>query len=157
MKKFDEMFKQEQNKIAIEKGLSTQEKEAKIKVIMDFCEEHIFDFLNYLQNKFKVKKHSINYHVDGEIYTREIVYGYSTNNLLGNITHWDQPKLRTGIQYKWSNGGISDSLVVSCVNFKPVLEYEGKRMTPDEFKQTVVAQIQATIRKNPGNFRIIEK
>jgi hypothetical protein len=157
MNKYDEMFKQEQTKIAIEKDLATQEKEAKIKVIMDFCEEHIFDFLNYLQNKFYVEKHSINYHVDREVYKRDIVYDYSIDNPLRNITHWNTPQLRTGIQYKWSNGGISDSLVVSCFNFKPVLEYEGKQMTPDEFKQTVVAQIQATIEKNHCNFKIIEK
>ena len=155
MKKFDEMFKQEQNKIAIEKDLAAQQKAAKAKVIIDFCEEHIFDFLDYLQNKFYTRKHSVNYHVDREIYEREIVYSYNRENAKKNIK--DGYRFKTGIQYKWSNGGISDTLIVDCINFKPVLEYEGKRIAPDEFIQTAIAQIQSTIEKNPANFKIIEK
>ena len=108
MNKFDEMFKQEQNKIAIEKDLAAQEKAAKAKVIIDFCEEHIFDFLDYLQNKFYVRKHGVNYHVDSEIYEREIVYSYNRENAKKNIK--DGYRFKTGIQYKWSNGGISDTL-----------------------------------------------
>ena len=57
MNKFDTMFKQEQNKIAIEKDLAQQQIDAKAKVIIDFCEENqIFDFLDYLNNKFIVNK-----------------------------------------------------------------------------------------------------
>ena len=157
MNKYDEMFKQEQTKIAIEKDLATHEKAAKAKVIMDFCEEHIFDFLNYLQNKFYIEKHSVNYHVDRQIYKREIIYGYSPDSMFQNIEKWSTTQLRVGIQYEWSNGGIYDSLTVSCVDYKPVLKYEGKQMSPDEFKRTVIAQIQNTIEKNPCNFKIIEK
>jgi hypothetical protein len=155
MKKFDEMFKQEQNKIAIEKDLAAQQKAAKAKVIIDFCEEHIFDFLDYLQNKFYVRKHSVNYHVDGEIYEREIVNYYNREKVKKDIK--DGYRFRTGIQYKWSNGGISDTLVVDCFDFKPALEYEGKRVTPEEFMETVITQIQNAIEKNSSGFQIIEK
>jgi hypothetical protein len=65
--------------------------------------------------------------------------------------------LRTGIQYKWTNGTIYDSLMVYCVDFKPVLEYEGKRMDLDTFMEIVVAQIQETINKDSSGFQIIEK
>jgi len=155
MKKFDEMFKQEQNKIAIEKDLAAQQKAAKAKVIIDFCEEHIFDFLDYLQNKFYVRKHSVNYHVDGEIYEREIVNYYNREKVKKDIK--DGYRFRTGIQYKWSNGGISDTLIVDCFDFKPVLEYEGKRVTPEEFMETVISQIQNAIEKNSSSFQILEK
>jgi hypothetical protein len=155
MEKFDEMFKQEQNKIEIEKDLAAQQRAAKAKVIIDFCEEHIFDFLDYLQNKFYVRKHSVNYHVDREIYEREIVYSYNRENAKKNIK--DGYRFRTGIQYQWSNGGISDTLIVDCFDFKPVLEYEGKRVTPEEFMETVIAQIQNAIEKNSSGFQILEK
>ena len=155
MKKFDEMFKQEQNKIEIEKDLAAQQRAAKAKVIIDFCEEHIFDFLDYLQNKFYVRKHSVNYHVDREIYEREMVNGYNRENAKKNIK--DGYRFRTGIQYKWSNGGIYDTLTVDCVNFKPVLEYEGEQTTPEKFMETVIAQIQNAIEKNSSHFLILEK
>jgi hypothetical protein len=155
MKKFDEMFKQEQNKIEIEKDLAAQQRAAKAKVIIDFCEEHIFDFLDYLQNKFYVRKHSVNYHVDRKIYEREIVNYYNRENVKKDIK--DGYRFRTGIQCKWSNGGIYDTLTVDCVNFKPVLEYEGEQTTPEKFMETVIAQIQNAIEKNSSNFQIIEK
>jgi hypothetical protein len=155
MKKFDEMFKQEQNKIEIEKDLAAQQRAAKAKVIIDFCEEHIFDFLDYLQNKFYVRNHSVNYHVDREIYEKEIVNYYNREKAKKDIK--DGHQFRTGIQYKWSNGGIYDTLTVDCINFKPVLEYEGKQTTPEKFMETVIAQIQNAIEKNSSSFQIIEK
>ena len=156
MNKFDTMFKQEQNKIAIEKDLAQQQIDAKAKVIIDFCEENqIFDFLDYLNNKFIVKKTSVNYHVDRQIYTVDMVYNYNREKTIQEIKKGY--RLRVGIQYKWSNGGIYDTLVVDCINFKPVLTYEDKRVTPEEFMQTVIAQIQTTIDKNAGSIQIIEK
>ena len=156
MNKFDTMFKQEQNKIAIEKDLAQQRIDAKAKVIIDFCEENqIFDFLDYLNNKFIVKKTSVNYHVDRQIYTVDMVYSYNREKAIQDIKNGY--RFRAGIQYKWSNGGIYDTLVVDCINFKPVLTYEDKRVTPEEFMQTVIAQIQATIDKNVGSIQIIEK
>jgi hypothetical protein len=156
MNKFDTMFKQEQNKIAIEKDLAQQQIDAKAKVIIDFCEENqIFDFLDYLNNKFIVKKTSVNYHVDRQIYTVDMVYSYNREKAIQDIKNGY--RFRAGIQYKWSNGGIYDTLVVDCINFKPVLTYEDKRVTPEEFMQTVIAQIQATIDKNVGSIQIIEK
>ena len=156
MKKFDTMFKQEQNKIAIEKDLAQQQIDAKAKVIIDFCEENqIFDFLDYLNNKFIVKKTSVNYHVDRQIYTSEMVYSYNREKTIQEIKKGY--RLKTGIQYRWSNGGIYDTLVVDCIDFKPVLTYEDKRVTPEEFMQTVISQIQATIDKNAGSIQIIEK
>ena len=156
MNKFDTMFKQEQNKIAIEKDLAQQQIDAKAKVIIDFCEENqIFDFLDYLNNKFIVKKTSVNYHVDRQIYTVDMVYSYNREKAIQDIKNGY--RFRAGIQYKWSNGGIYDTLVVDCINFKPVLTYEDKRVTPEEFMQTVLAQIQATIDKNVGSIQIIEK
>jgi hypothetical protein len=155
MKKFDEMFKQEQNKIAIEKDLAAQQKAAKAKVIIDFCEEHIFDFLDYLQNKFYIRKHSVNYHVDGETYEREIVYSYNRENAKKSIK--DRCQFKTGIQCYWSNGGIFDTLTVNCVNFKPVLKYEGERVTPEKFIEKVISQIQNAIDQNFNKFQIIEK
>lgn len=156
MNKFDTMFKQEQNKIAIEKDLAQQQIDAKAKVIIDFCEENqIFDFLDYLNNKFIVKKTSVNYHVDRQIYTVDMVYSYNREKAIQDIKNGY--RFRAGIQYKWSNGGIYDTLVVDCIDFKPVLTYEDKRVTPEEFMQTVIAQIQATIDKNVGSIQIIEK
>jgi len=156
MNKFDTMFKQEQNKIAIEKDLAQQQQDAKAKVIIDFCEENqIFDFLDYLQNKFYVRKHGVNHHVDRAIYTNEMVYNYTRENKIEEIK--EGYRLRTGIQYKWSNGSISDTLIVDCIDFKPVLTYEGERVTPEVFMQTVIAQIQSTIDKNVSSFQIIEK
>ena len=156
MNKFDTMFKQEQNKIAIEKDLAQQQIDAKAKVIIDFCEENqIFDFLDYLNNKFIVNKTSVNYHVDRQIYTSEMVYSYNREKTIQEIKKGYQ--LKTGIQYRWSNGGIYDTLVVGCIDFKPVLTYEDKRVTPEVFMQTVIAQIQDTIDKNAGSIQIIEK
>ena len=155
MKKFDEMFKQEQNKIAIEKDLAAQQRAAKAKVIIDFCEEHIFDFLDYLQSKFYVRKHGVNYHVDRAIYENEIISSYNREGAKKHIK--DGYRFRTGIQYKWSNGSIYDSLTVDCFDFKPVLEYEGKRVTPEEFMETVISQIQNAIEKNSSGFQILEK
>jgi hypothetical protein len=156
MNKFDTMFKQEQNKIAIEKDLAQQQIDAKAKVIIDFCEENqIFDFLDYLNNKFIVKKTSVNYHVDRQIYTVDMVYSYNREKAIQDIKNGY--RFRAGIQYKWSNGGIYDTLVVDCINFKPVLTYEDKRVTPEEFMQTVISQIQTTIDKNIGSIQIIEK
>jgi hypothetical protein len=155
MKKFDEMFKQEQNKIEIEKDLAAQKKAAKAKVIIDFCEEHIFDFLDYLQNKFYVRKHGINHHVDRAVYEREMVYGYNREKAKKEVAGGF--RFRTGIQYRWSDGGMYDTLIVDCVNFKPVLEYEGKQITPEKFIETVVAQIQNTIDQSPISFLILEK
>lgn len=155
MNKFDEMFKQEQNKIAIEKDLAAQQKAAQAKVIIDFCEEHIFDFLDYLQNKFYIRKHSVNYHVDGAIYENEIVYSYNRENAKKSIK--DRCQFKTGIQCYWSNGGIFASLTVDCVNFKPVLKYEGEQVTPEKFMEKVISQIQNAIEKNSSSFQIIEK
>lgn len=152
MKKFDKMFKKEQERIDIKKELARNEEQKKVDVVVNFCNEGLFEFLEYLHNKFYVVKNSINYHADGE----DMVYG-STNKESGleNINNWGY--FRGGIQYKWSKLGIHDSLKVECVDFKPVLTYEGKRMDLDTLIETVIAQIQETINKQPGNFKIIEK
>lgn len=156
MKKFDEMFKKEKERIDIKKELARNEEQKKVDVVVNFCNEGLFEFLEYLHNKFYVVKNSVNYHVDGEKYTRDMVYGYTNKESgLKNINNWGY--FRGGIQYKWSNGGIYDSLIVKCVDFKPVLTYEGKRMDLDTFIETVIAQIQKTIDEQPGNFQIIEK
>jgi hypothetical protein len=155
MNKFDEMFKQEQNKIAIEKDLLEQQKAAKAKVIIDFCEEHIFDFLDYLQSTFYVRECGINYHIDRAIYEKEIVCGYSREEAKKHIKNGYQ--FRAGIEYEWSNGGIYDSITVNCIDFKPVLEYMGNRVTPNEFIEIAIAQIQNAIDKNSSGFQIIKK
>jgi hypothetical protein len=84
-----------------------------------------------------------------------MVYDYNREKRIQEIKKGY--RLRVGIQYKWSNGGIYDTLVVDCIDFKPVLTYEDKRVTPEEFMQTVIAQIQTTIDKNIGSIQIIEK
>jgi hypothetical protein len=84
-----------------------------------------------------------------------MVYSYNREKTIQEIKKGYQ--LKTGIQYRWSNGGIYDTLVVGCIDFKPVLTYEDKRVTPEEFMQTVIAQIQTTIDKNIGSIQIIEK
>ena len=156
MKKFDEMFKKEQERIDIKKELAQNEKQAEIDVVVNFCNEGLFEFLEYLHNKFYVVKNSVNYHVDGEKYTRDIVYGYTNKESgLKTINNWGY--FRGGIQHQWSNGGIYDSIKVECIDFKPVLTYERRKMDLDTLIETVIAQIQKTINEPPGNFKIIEK
>lgn len=158
MNKFDEMFKKEQERIKIKQQLVNNEKQAKLDVVINFCNEGLFEFLEYLDSKFFIKKHGINHHVDGAVYTDGIAYGF-TNRKSGikRINEDLHGCFRTGIQYKWSNGGIYDSLIVYCADYKPVLEYEGKIMNLDTFIEIAIAQIQEAINKNSDRFRIIEK
>ncbi len=156
MKKFDELFKKEQEKIEIKKQLADNEEQAKKDIIIKFCNEGLFDFLEYLHNKFYVIKHGMNHHVDRAVYQYDMVYHF-TNKESGIKNIQNDGYLRTGIQYKWSNGGIYDTLIVKCVDFKPVLEYEGVKMDLDTFMETVVAQIQGAINKNSDSFKILTK
>jgi len=158
MNKFDQMFKREQKRIEVKKQLADNETQAKIDVVVNFCNEGLFDFLEYLHNRFYISKHGINYHVDRAVYKQDIVYGFTDKESgIKRIKNHLYHRFSTGIQYKWSNGGISDTLVVECVDFKPVLTYEGVRMDLDTFMDTVVAQIQSAIDKNSPEFQIIEK
>lgn len=154
MKNYDELFKQEEKAIKIKEELKLQEKNAKSKIVIDFCEEHIFGFLDYLQNKFYVRKHGVNYRSDGKIYKDNIVESYA-KNFIEYIKEYE--KFECGINYKWSNGGISNTIKVTCVDYKPVLTYEGNVVTVDEFEKTVIKQIQESINKNSEEFKIINK
>ena len=158
MKKFDEMFKTEQKRIEIKQQLVNKEKQTKIDVVVDFCNEGLFEFLEYLHNKFYIRKHGVNYRADGAVYEQDIVYGF-TNKESGikAINQDSYQYLRTGIHYKWSNGSMFDTLIVYCDDYKPVLKYEGVKMDLDTFMETVVTQIQEAINKNSERFKIIEK
>lgn len=156
MKNYDEMFKQEQRSIELKQQLVNDEKEARINLIIDFCNDGLFDFLDYLHNKFYIKKNSVNYHIDREKYEQEIVYGYfGKDNAIEKIK--DNVMLRTGINYKWSNGGIYDTLTVICVDYKAILNYEGKNMTLEDFTKIAISQLQKSINENSPAFKIIEK
>jgi hypothetical protein len=158
MKKFDEMFKTEQKRIETKQQLANNEKQTKINIVVDFCNEGLFEFLEYLHNRFYIRKHSVNHHVDRSVYERDIVYGFSDKESGIKMINKDlYGYFRTGIQYKWSNGSIYDALIVYCDDYKPVLKYEGVKMDLDTFMETVIMQIQATINKNLEGFKIIEK
>ena len=158
MKNYDALFQKEKEKIDIKARLAADKKQAKLDVIVNFCNEGLFDFLEYLDNKFYVRKHGVNHHVDRAVYTCDMVYNFKNReHAIERIKTDVRGCLRTGIQYKWVNGSIYDSLTVRCVDFKPVLEYEGKRMDLDTFMEVVVAQIQKAINENSPGFQIIEK
>lgn len=155
MKKYDEMFKKEQQKIEIIQQLAQNEKQAKAEIILDFCNSTLFEFLEYLNDKFYVRKHGVNYNIDRAIYKNEMVYRFSREKAIESIKNNCQ--FRTGIQYKWSNGSLYDTLRVDLVDFKPVLTYEGKKMDTYTFIEIAVSQIQAAINRNSEGFQIIEK
>jgi hypothetical protein len=154
MNKYDEMFRKEQEKIEIKKELKQNEKQLKNKIVIDFCNQGLFDFLEYLNNKFYVRKHGVNHHIDRNVYTRDIVYSFERNSVINSVTNG---LFRTGIQYKWQNGDFYDTLKVECIDFKPILTYEGKRMNTEEFIEIAISQIQNEINNNSLGFQIIEK
>jgi hypothetical protein len=156
MKNYDKMFEEEQKSIELKQQLLNNEKEAQINLIINFCNEGLFDFLDYLHNKFYVRKHSVNYQIDRKIYEQEIVYDYfGKDSAIEKIK--DRTTFRTGIHYKWSNGGLYDTLVVRCVDYKPILTYEGKNMNLEDFTKIAISQLQKAINENSGSFQIIEK
>jgi hypothetical protein len=158
MKKFDEMFKTEQKRIETKQQLANNEKQTKIDIVVDFCNEGLFEFLEYLHNKFYIRKHGVNHHVDRAVYEQDIVYGFKDKESgikAINKDHYNY--FRTGIQYKWSNGSMFDTLIVYCDDYKPVLKYEGVKMDLDTFMEIVVTQIQEAINKNSERFKIIER
>jgi hypothetical protein len=158
MKKFDEMFKTEQKRIETKQQLANNEKQTRIDVVVDFCNEGLFEFLEYLHNKFYIKKHGVNHHVDGAVYDQDIVYGFTDKESgIKRINQDSYQYFRTGIQHTWSNGAIFNTLIVYCDDYKPVLKYEGVKMDLDTFIETVVTQIQEAINKNSAGFKIIEK
>jgi hypothetical protein len=158
MTKFDEMFKTEQKRIETKQQLANNEKQTKIDIVVDFCNEGLFEFLEYLHNKFYIRKYSVNHHVDGAVYERDIVYGFTDKESgIKRINQDSYQYFRTGIQHTWSNGAIFDTLIVYCDDYKPVLEYEGVKMDLDMFIETVITQIQEAINKNSEGFKIIEK
>ena len=156
MKNYDSMFEQEQKAIRLKEELAKTESAAKAEVIIDFCEKNLFDFLDYLQNKFSVKKHSINYHIDKAVYDCKMVEGYvdrqSAINKIKNREYFS-----CGINYKWSNGGMYDTIKVTCVDYKPVFKYQDEVMSIDNFEKLVIKQIQESINKNSQSFQILTK
>ncbi len=156
MKNYDKMFEEEQKSIELKQQLKNIEKESRINLIINFCNEGLFDFLDYLHNKFYTRKHSVNYQIDRKIYEQEIFYGYfGKDTAIEKIK--DDAIFRTGIHYKWSNGGIYDTLIVKCVDYKPILTYEGKNMNLEDFTKIAISQLQKAINGNSSFFEIIEK
>jgi hypothetical protein len=155
MKNYDLMFETEQNKVAIEKELAQQKHNAEVKVILDFCNSGLFDFLDYLQSKFYIIRSSVNYHIDGEKYERPIVYNYDRESAIKKIEKYK--KFTTGIQHKWSNGGTYDTLKVKCIDLKPLLYYHGKVVSLEQLENKVVEQVQEAIDKVSPSFQILKK
>lgn len=156
MKNYDLMFEQEQKAIQVKQELAKNESAAKAEVIIDFCEKNLFDFLDYLQNKFSVKKHGVNYHFDKAVYDRKMVESYvDRQSAIYKIKNHEY--FSCGINYKWSNGGHYDTIRVTCVDYKPVFKYQGEVMSIDEFEKLVIKQIQETINKNSQSFQILTK
>jgi hypothetical protein len=156
MKNFDKLFEQEQVKIAAKNKIKKETLSTKAEILIDFCESsELFDFLDYLQSKFYISKHGVNYHVDGAVYTNDVVEGYERKNAVKYLKA--NAHLRLGINYRWTNGSVYDSIRLTCVDFKPNFEYEGKKVDVDSFKEIVVAQIQFAINKNSPSFEIRNK
>lgn len=153
MNKYDDLFKKEQEKIVIKEQLVQNENTAKADVIINYCNEGLFEFLEYLQNKFTTKSHGINHHFDRAIYEKDMVGSFTNKE---KATEYIKKNLlfRVEIQYKWGSGG---ELRVDCVDYKPVLKYEGVKMNLDTFIETVVSQIQGSIAKGYDSFVIITK
>lgn len=154
-KKYEKLFEREQTKIETETKLRQDKKKAEADIIINFCNEELFNFLDYLQNTFYIRKHGVNHHVDGAVYTRDMVYNYSRKKSIEFIQ--SSGYFYTGVQHEWSNGGISDTVMVECVDFKPVFTYMGKKMTVEQFEETVVAQIQKSINRDLAEFQILNR
>ena len=148
MRDFGKMFKEEQEKINVKEKVDNYKKEQEKKVLVDFLESGLIEFLDYLNDHYYVERHSINYHVDGDVYERDIV----ESSMIKNSTEFSG-----AIQYKWANGGISDTLRVKVEDYKAVLTYEGIQMDLDTFISTVVRQITDAINKSQPSFKIIKK
>lgn len=147
MRNFDKMFKEEQEKINVKENVENYKKQQEKKVLVDFLEDGLIDFLDYLNDNYYVQRHSVNYHIDREVYERDIV----ESRII-----YDKSLFISGIQYKWSNGGLRDTLTVKVVDYKAVLTYEGVQMDLDTFISTVIRQITDAINKPQPSFKIIK-
>ena len=147
MRDFGKMFKAEQEKINVKEKIENYKKQQERKVLVNFLESGLIEFLDYLNDHYYVERHSINHHVDGKVYERDIVESYMVKN---------NTEFVAGIQYKWSNGGLRNTLRVKVVDYKAVLTYEEVKMDLDTFISTVVSQITGARNKQESHFKIIK-
>lgn len=156
MNKYDLLFEQVGKSNQIKAELANVTNDRNNAVVIDFCNQFLFDFFDYLNSKFRVEQHSVNHHIDGKIYDCQLVEGYKNReeaiNLIKRFGY-----LKCGINYKWANGGIYDSVKVFSVDFKPRFTYEGEIINVSDFEILVISQIQESIDKNLKGFQIIKK
>ena len=147
MRDFGKMFREEQKKINVKEKVENYKKLQERRVLVDFLEDGLIEFLDYLSDHYYVQRHSVNFHVDGEVYERDIV----ESSMIKNDTEFS-----AAIQYKWANGGLRDTLRVKVEDYKAVLTYEGVQMGLDAFIKIVVRQITDAINKSQPSFKIIK-